>query len=134
MKKLTEFIEDTNYYTKTLSDINRQLAFAGIAIIWLFRVTSEENVKIEQDLILPLILMVVALTFDLFQYLFYSIFCSISILIQKRKNKQNNDAKEINIPVNTYVPIIGLILFYIKVAACIIGFVLIFIYLVRMLF
>ncbi len=48
----------------------RELAIGAIAIIWLFRITSkEQSFQLPADLHLPLLLLLVALLFDLLQYL-----------------------------------------------------------------
>jgi hypothetical protein len=50
------------------SDVARQLAFAGIALIWIFHRESGNPVNIPQQLILPAALLICGLAFDLLQY------------------------------------------------------------------
>jgi hypothetical protein len=50
------------------STICRQLGFAGIALIWAFRVVDGENVAVPQVLLLPAALIVASLALDLFHY------------------------------------------------------------------
>jgi hypothetical protein len=59
------------YYTFTgkASDINRQLAFAAIAVIWLFKRDVSGVPSVPPPLILPGALVVLALAVDLLQYL-----------------------------------------------------------------
>ena len=65
--KLKEYKDTFYYFSGKASDISRQLAFAGIAVIWLFRLNVIPP-KIPSDLLIPLALLVSALFFDLAQY------------------------------------------------------------------
>jgi hypothetical protein len=65
--------KDVEHYRQTFyefsgraSDISRQLAFAAIAVIWLFK--KETPLSIPHDLIVPGIFVVAALAADLLQY------------------------------------------------------------------
>lgn len=59
-----------NYYFHTgkTSDITRQLAFAAIALIWLFSEKTGNEVIVAPDLLLSLKLAIVSLVLDLFQH------------------------------------------------------------------
>lgn len=50
------------------SDLVRQLGFAGIAVIWIFKSEVQGVPKIPQTLLFPLSLIVVGLALDLLQY------------------------------------------------------------------
>ncbi|MCH8904814.1 MAG: hypothetical protein IIA45_12985 [Bacteroidetes bacterium] len=67
-EKLESYLERYEYYTRKTSDISRNLAFAGIAIVWIFRTTTHESTSIPTPLIAPLILLVITLGLDLLQY------------------------------------------------------------------
>ena len=124
--ELKELGEESNYYTEKLSDVNRKLAFAGIAIIWLFRIEQ----KIDSHLILPLILLVLCLGADLMHYLYYSLFCIISFKWHKLRNRrQDSKSENDKIYVSPLIKFIGMLIFYIKVACSIAAYILIFIYL-----
>ncbi len=75
---LKDVLESYKKKTGTASTISRQLGFAGIAIIWLFVSQYGEIFNIPNELILPAILIVISLAFDLLQYvvggLIYGIF------------------------------------------------------------
>lgn len=51
------------------SDVARQLSFAGIALVWVFRSGSEESVSVPDALVLPALLFALSLAFDLLQYI-----------------------------------------------------------------
>jgi hypothetical protein len=80
------------YYQRStnLSDVVRQLNFAGIAVIWLFR-TGDKNAGIPySDLLLwPLGLFIASATFDLLQYAYAS--AAWGIFHRKQEKKLNND-------------------------------------------
>lgn len=69
---LSEAWDQKNFATGKASDIARQLAFAGIAVIWLFK-TSDATKPVPADYLWPLWLFLVALLFDLIQYLYAGI-------------------------------------------------------------
>jgi hypothetical protein len=56
------------FYSGKTSDLVRQLGLAGIAVVWLFKYEVDGVPKIPEALLPPLILIVLALAFDLLQY------------------------------------------------------------------
>ncbi len=68
-KALKEYLNDYHEYSKLLSASNRQLTFAGIAIIWIFRNSIGILPLIPFELLLPLTLFVLSLFFEIMQYL-----------------------------------------------------------------
>lgn len=72
MKTIDEGIAESDGYTGKLSDVARQLAFAGIALIWLVKAPDKPVPGLAWDefLLWPLGALVVGLALDLSQYLF----------------------------------------------------------------
>lgn len=61
-------------FTGKLSDVSRQLNFAGIAVIWIFRVGEESGgIAYSSELLYPLGCFVLSLAFDFLHYLYASI-------------------------------------------------------------
>lgn len=89
--KLSEIRSDYVRYSTKLSDINRQLIFAGIAIVWLFRISTTDGITIPQDLLYPLLLFVASFLFDLIQYLVQSVIWYIYYWIKKSSNVSEDD-------------------------------------------
>ncbi|MBC7000388.1 hypothetical protein [Cytophaga sp. FL35] len=97
-KTIDDYKDDYLYYTGKTSELNRNLAFAGVAIIWIFKTTSESGFVIPKELISPLIWLVISLSLDLFQYLcggliwliFYRYYEN---MINNKKRKPNKDLK-----------------------------------------
>jgi hypothetical protein len=100
--------EDYYYYTGKTSDIVRQLALAGVALIWLFRIDRETGIDVvPSQLRVPAILIVACLAADLLQYVWgsaaWGIYSRIKELqIQRREEDEEFWAPDwINRPTNT---------------------------------
>ena len=52
-------------FSRKTSEIVRYLALAGIAIIWIFKQENNKNFSIPETLVLPSILLIIGLSFDL---------------------------------------------------------------------
>ena len=65
--KLNESRKIADYFTRKASEVTRQLAFSGIAVIWIFKNTSTRAI-VPDDMLLPLFLLVVALGSDFLHY------------------------------------------------------------------
>ncbi len=55
-------------FSKSLSDINRALGFAGIAVIWLFKQQNQSRLMVPRGLHVAAILIVASLSLDFLQY------------------------------------------------------------------
>src|SRR5690348_16601228 len=57
------------YYERSakVSDLTRQLAFAGIAVVWVYKVGPDTRPSVAPDFLIPLIFFAVALFFDFLQ-------------------------------------------------------------------
>ncbi|WLA08668.1 hypothetical protein [Xanthomonas translucens] len=66
--KIKDALENYYVYSGKASDIVRQLALGGIAIIWVFQVAEGKSHTLPSELFFPLKLIVAALAADLLQY------------------------------------------------------------------
>jgi hypothetical protein len=121
--------------TRTLSTVGRQLAFAGIALIWLFKVTVGGNPTIAEDLRVPALLLVGALAADLLQYISSASSWGLFELRMERKFQRERldehtgrfgAPNSINWPGNTFLVI--------KIVALVIAYVWLFIALYHQMF
>jgi hypothetical protein len=71
--KLQDYRNDYYTFSGKASDLSRQLSFAAIALIWLFKKDDAGQLTIPADLIVPGVLVVSSLTLDMLQYCFASI-------------------------------------------------------------
>jgi hypothetical protein len=97
--------------SKQVSELVRQLALAGIAIIWLFKVTdSAGQSRIAKELVSATLVIAAALCFDFLQYAYATAAWGIfSRMYEKRDEVPDKAPRWINWPTNT--------LFVLKVAA-----------------
>jgi hypothetical protein len=129
MKKTVEDYRKTSYeFSGKASDASRQLAFAAIAVIWLFKTdTPAGQLTIPHELIFPGILIVAALAADLFQYTLASFIWRFYYLYLERKHlgEVERHSKWLE------RPIFGL--FVIKIALVMWAYILILLFLIRKL-
>ena len=59
--------DNASDFREKAGTICRQLAFAGIAVVWLFKLGNDAAAAIPTDLVVPLALLVVSLALDLFE-------------------------------------------------------------------
>jgi hypothetical protein len=104
----------------TLSDTVRKLCFAGIAIIWIFKVGDKTagGIVFSPFLLSPLRTFILGLIFDGLQYLYKSTAWWLYYTIKHRKNVP--DDAEVHPPgiINAATQI----LFYLKVICCAYGY------------
>lgn len=91
--KLEKYLDEFKWYSGKASDVARQLSFAGIAIIWIFKTGDGIQAKIPNDLILPLGFLCLALAFDLLQYLSGTIIWDIFHTYHESRAKKDEDIK-----------------------------------------
>lgn len=68
--KLSDFKKDYYEFSGLASSSCRQLSFAGIAVIWVFKKQTETDVTLPVGLLAPLFFLILALTAELLQYTF----------------------------------------------------------------
>lgn len=95
--KIQEILDTSYEASDKASNLSRQLAFAGIAIIWIFRVgTKSGGVQFSEELLLPLYCFVAGLALDLGQYVYKAIIWSALNLYHWRKHKNNDTDVEVS--------------------------------------
>jgi heme/copper-type cytochrome/quinol oxidase subunit 2 len=92
--KLKEVKEDFYAFSGATSSIYRQLALAGIAIIWLFKKEKDGQIQITADLLCILKLIVISLIFDFCHGVFPTIVYGIMNI--RFRNKGKDDEDEVN--------------------------------------
>jgi hypothetical protein len=122
-KKLESYIERYEYFTGKSSEINRSLALGGIAIIWIFKTTTiTGGSSIPNQLIIPLIWLVLTLGLDLLHYISGGvIWLGYYKYVQKKIDKDITTLdSEINPP--SILPIILHIFYWGKITSTIIAY------------
>jgi hypothetical protein len=132
MNKLSDYKVVYEEASSKVSDLTRQMALAGIAIIWIFRQPDTSEKIICKELLTPLIFFISTLSFDILQYIYKTIAWAIFFRIKEKKTKKQDPD-----PPMQARPIMNLptwILFFLKVICLLIGYILIFNYLFDKLF
>lgn len=103
--KLKDCRESYYYNSGKASDISRQLAFAGLALVWAFRVGSADAAIVPRDMRWAAILLVIGLALDFLQYIVATMVWGVyHRLKEKRATSENQDflaPRAINYPANT---------------------------------
>lgn len=135
--KLEKYKEDAQFFTGKLSDINRQLSFAGIAIIWIFKNETDGNINIPNELIIPIILFVISLMLDFVQYVYGATAWTIFFRYHEKQKVKHTDKKEYkndNIKASKVLSNISYFgFFYPKIIANLVGYVFMIIYLLKLI-
>ena len=71
--KLEDYKKDYEEFSGKLSDNTRKLAFAGIAIVWIFKQGKNGTFILPDLLKLAILMFVITLSFDLLQYIYQTI-------------------------------------------------------------
>ncbi len=127
--RLQDYRDAFYTFTEKASDLNRQLAFAAIAIIWLFKKDVGGQPSIPVQLILPGILIVSSLVFDMLHY------CVASIIwrgfYRSKENAGFRENAELSAPVWAERPI--WLLFGAKISCAMAAYIIIGVFLFEIL-
>ena len=112
--------------TTRVSDLTRQLGFAGIALIWVLRpISSTPGLGLPPELVRPATLIVCALFLDFMQYVFASVVWRISA--SRAEKTHENLEQGVESPPWCVWPLE--LLFVLKVIALLVAYVLLFCFL-----
>jgi len=120
--KLSYIRESFDTFSSKVGELNRQMALAGIAIVWIFKTGSEKTFFVlPPEMYRPLYLFCASLLIDLFQYLYATI--AWGIVMAFFRSKQDDD----NVDVSGRINILTWVLFVGKVSLLIIGYIMLLI-------
>lgn len=91
--KLQGYRETYYKYTRLASEVSRKLAFAGIAVVWIFVVVGDAGSReLPEPLRWPLLLFVLSLALDIIQYSLGSIIWYFFYrLLERKKTPEDLD-------------------------------------------
>ena len=121
MIKLSETRKAYEDASGKLSDINRQLCFAGFAIIWLYNM-SDGEIKIPKELYFPGVLLIASLVIDVLQYVYTTV--SWHLYYENHTSSDKKEEEE-NISEPKYINTPAWILFWLKIVGMLWGYILI---------
>lgn len=119
MLKLSEAREAYEDASGKLSDINRQLCFAGFGIIWLYNM-SGDGIQIPKNLFLPGLLLIISLVLDVLQYVYTSLCWHI---YYDKHTSPEKDEEEIPFKEPRLINVPSWSLFWAKVGVMLSGYV-----------
>lgn len=94
--KLSDFRKAYYEYSGKTSDVSRQLAFAGIALVWIFRIPNE--LRVPDGLLFPTALLAFALGCDLCHYVAGTLIWGGAHRRREKQLKDPNDDPESTAP------------------------------------
>src|SRR5438045_9652594 len=92
--KLEEYRKEYYWFSTKAGDVSRQLALAGIAIVWIFKIDVAGTSALPNELLLPTAAFAASLTSDLLQFVWGTFIWGSFSHFQKRVRK-HKDADEI---------------------------------------
>jgi hypothetical protein len=128
--KLSEIREAYEELSGSASKLSRQLAFAGIGMIWIFRVSTGEQTTIPTALLWPAILLISSLGIDIIQYLLQSLTWYIYYHYKKSKGIK----EDISVDEPEFLNYFPWILFFAKISVMSMAYIMLFSYLYSLLF
>jgi hypothetical protein len=127
--KLEDYSNRYSAITAKASEVNRQLALAGIAIIWIFKNPETANTLIPATLVTPLFFFLLSLAIDLIHYVVGSIVWGLFFEIKERQVNKGT-IQDDNIKAPNILSWILTFIFFIKISSMIVGayYLIMFIY------
>lgn len=119
MKQLQEFRTDYEAFSSIASTVNRQLGFAGIAWLWIFKSNLlDQIISLPRELYFAGLMILFSLFFDLLQYVLGTIVWFIFWRVKEKSGVKTN--KDITAPaVLTWIIWIP---FWLKILSMLIGY------------
>ncbi|HVZ69606.1 MAG TPA: hypothetical protein VG891_09090 [Rhizomicrobium sp.] len=111
-------------YNKSVNEISRQVSYAGIALIWVFKISSPDGIRIPKQLFVAAFLLGLCIVFDFLQYVIGSITYQIYGSYKEKRVSENEAFQQ---PNWLLMPMDGL--FFLKITAAVAGYVFILEYL-----
>lgn len=121
--KLSDYRTTYYEYSGTASSVARQVAFAGIALIWVFNSKTETQIALPVELLWPSLFLVVGLGLDLFQYLTAA---AIWGFFHRYNEKKHGPLVDPELAAPIYFNWPGLFCFWGKLVSILVGYLLLF--------
>jgi hypothetical protein len=109
--KLSGIRDNYYFHSGKVSDIIRQMALAGVALIWVFKSDVQGQAKIPNDLVPAAVLIFIGITLDFLQYVAGTLIWGIRARILENKGKQDDDI----IPLPDWINYPALVFFWTKI-------------------
>lgn len=123
--KLADYLKAYYDFSGAASNVSRQAAFAGIALIWVFNSKSGNTVSLPIDLLWPALCLIIGLGLDLLHYIVASATWGVFHRIKEKKLGTNSDV-ELSAPKYLNWPLI--VFFWGKLFSILAGYVMLLAY------
>lgn len=127
-KTIDNYKADYYYFTGKASEIVRSLSLAGIAVVWIFKV-SGEKVTLAHELLYTLKWFITALALDLLQYVIGSLIWYFYYMYLEEKIKRKIIEPDEDVKAPQVLPIIINIIFILKITATVVAYIVLLKYL-----
>jgi hypothetical protein len=117
------------FWSGKASDISRQLAFAGIALIWIFK-TGPTSLELPPQLVLAAAALILCLFFDLLQYLANVIIWAFYVPLREREFRVAGKPHTDDFEHSKWISAPGWLFFCLKMLALGVGQYTLFVFLV----
>ncbi|MCK4619612.1 MAG: hypothetical protein KAT52_06680 [Desulfobacterales bacterium] len=121
--KLSDYRETYYEFSGIASEVSRKLSFAGIALVWLFKIENSPIPKVPNELIFPTGLLALSLSLDLMQYIAASVIWGIFQWYQEKKLSNISENPELSAPPILKLP--QFIFFSLKILAVMAAYIII---------
>lgn len=101
--------------TVKVSENTRTLALSAIGIVWLFKQQTGGMYVVPERLLLPLVLVVSAMSLDFLQYMYRSIVWHIVFRRQEGKLEKGEITEQSELYVSSWINFAGYLFFYAKI-------------------
>jgi hypothetical protein len=124
--KIKELRKDYEEYSVQAGNLNRNLVYAGIAIIWIFRSTDNSGATtIPLALHTPLLMLITSLIIEIAQKLYQTVVTYLQYFYFKFKYKNEHDVEEKIIRESEILPIFAWLLWMLKFVSTLFAYILI---------
>ncbi len=118
--KLSAYKADYYQYSGLASSTSRQLALAGIALVWVFKTQGTTGYALPNELLYPSVFLICSLASDLLQYVFGSIIWGLFHRHHEKSRSAITEDPDVEAPMYFTWPIN--LFFYGKIAAVLIAY------------
>jgi hypothetical protein len=117
-KTLADYRADYYALSGSASSVSRQVAFAGIALIWIFKNDVQGTYTLPADLLVPALCFVLGLSLDLLQYVFATAVWGIFARVKEMQGASPDQS----LTAPPYFNLPALVCFWGKVLAVLVGY------------
>jgi hypothetical protein len=116
--KVKDYKKEYQEFSGKLSDNTRKLAFAGIAVVWIFKQGKNGTFILPDLLKLAMLMFVITLSFDLLQYIYQTIIWGIF-----HRYYETKFGEDYELTASKYLNWPAIFFFWAKVIVLVIGYV-----------